>query len=199
MAAEKRIHGIRKEIVRLAVPVSELEPYARNARRGDVPAIVASLEAHGQYRPIVARKDTGEVLAGNHTLAAARELGWTHVAATWVDVDDDQAARIVAVDNRTNDLARYDDQALASLLEDLADGDRGLEGTGFGSEDLEQLLSKLAPAADPQPDPPPEPAVFGVAVACGTEDDRADLMAKLEEWGYEPRKINASWADQVIE
>ncbi|MDX8151103.1 ParB N-terminal domain-containing protein [Patulibacter brassicae] len=197
MAAEKRVHGIRKEIVRLAVPVTELRPFARNARRGRVPEIVASLEAHGQYRPVVARKSTGEVLAGNHTLAAVLELGWTHVAATWVDVDDDQAARIVLVDNRTNDVAGYDDQALASLLEDLADTDRELEGTGFDRDALDRLLDKVAGAKPaPEPEPLPEPAVYGVAVAVGTEEQRSELIARLEEWGYEPRRVNGTWSTQ---
>ena len=58
----------------LAVPLDTLRPYARNPRRGDVATIVESLRANGQYRPIVVRSSTREVLAGNHTLAAAREV-----------------------------------------------------------------------------------------------------------------------------
>jgi DNA modification methylase len=123
----------------LTVPVAQLRPYGRNPRRGDVAAIRASLQAHGQYRPLVVNRRSGEVLAGNHTLQAAVELGWTEVAVTYVDVDDEQAARIVLVDNRTNDLAGYDDSELAALLEGLPD----LEGTGFEARDLERLLAAL--------------------------------------------------------
>ena len=62
-------------------PVADLRPYHRNPRRGDVAQIARSLKRTGQYRPIVANKGThtgrpGEVLAGNHTLAAARVLRW---------------------------------------------------------------------------------------------------------------------------
>lgn len=89
----------------LRVPISGLHPYKRNPRQGDVGAIVTSLEHHGQYRPIVVNARTQEVLAGNHTLQAAKALGWTDIAATFVDVDEDTAARIVLVDNRSNDLA----------------------------------------------------------------------------------------------
>src|SRR5215210_3441174 len=85
----------------LAVPLADLRPYDANPRRGDVEAIKASLQAHGQYRPIVVNRPTMQVLAGNHTLEAARELGWVTIAATFVDVDDEQAKRIVLVDNRT--------------------------------------------------------------------------------------------------
>jgi ParB-like chromosome segregation protein Spo0J len=195
--AERKIHGIRKEIVRMAVAVDELRPFARNARRGNVSEIVASLEAHGQYKPIVARRGTGEVLVGNHTLAAVLELGWTHVAATWVECDDDQAARIVLVDNRSSDLAGYDDEALASLLEEVADSTREFEGTGFDRDDLERLLERNASGPpEAEQEPLPEPAIFGVAVVCGTEEQRGELMARLEEWGYEPRRVNGTWSTQ---
>jgi hypothetical protein len=127
----------------LKVPVDDLRPYGRNPRQGDVGAIVSSLERHGQYRPIVVNARTREVLAGNHTLRAARELGWTEIAATFVDVDEDTAARIVLIDNRSNDLAAYDDQALVDLLRSLPD----LDGTGYTGGDLDELLEVLDPPA----------------------------------------------------
>jgi ParB-like chromosome segregation protein Spo0J len=194
----EKIHGIRTELVRLATPIAGLEPYPGNARKGNVDAIVESLEAHGQYRPIVVRRteDGGQVLAGNHTLAAAGRMGWTHIAATWVDVDDDQARRIVLVDNRTNDVATYDDELLAELLQEVAGSDRGFDGTGFEEEDLAKLLDSLEPdGPPPDDDPPAEPEVFGVAVACGTEEQRDGLMERLRELGYEPTILNGRWGD----
>ena len=121
----------------LAVPIDSLTPYQDNPRRGDLEVIKESLAANGQYRPIVANRRTGEVLAGNHTLRAAEQLGWTRIAVTWVDVDDETARRIVLVDNRSNDLAGYDDALLASILEDLPD----LEGTGYDKAALAELLA----------------------------------------------------------
>lgn len=128
----------------LAVPVADLVPFGKNPRKGCSAAIVESLETHGQYRPIVVRKGTNEVLAGNHTLAAAVELGWEQIAATFVECDDDEAARIVLVDNRTNDLAEYDDHALVELLQSLPDFD----GTGWNQDDLVELLNGLDKASD---------------------------------------------------
>lgn len=121
----------------LAVPIDSLTPYQDNPRRGDLEAIKESLAANGQYRPIVVNRRTGEVLAGNHTLRAAEQLGWTRIAVTWVDVDEETARRIVLVDNRSNDLAGYDDALLASILEDLPD----LEGTGYDKAALAELLA----------------------------------------------------------
>jgi hypothetical protein len=120
-------------------PIAELKHYRRNPRSGDVDAIMASLRAHGQFRPLVVQRSTGEVLAGNHTLRAMRELGYEQAAVTWVDVDDDGAARIALVDNRANELASYDLQLLADAMQDLPD----LAGTGWVDEDLERILADL--------------------------------------------------------
>lgn len=88
----------------LTIPIDQPRPRKNNPRRGNIDTIAESLERNGQYRPIVVNKPTGEILAGNHTYAAAKRLGWTHIAATFVDVDEDQAARIILADNRTADL-----------------------------------------------------------------------------------------------
>jgi ParB-like chromosome segregation protein Spo0J len=131
----------------LRVPTKSLKPYARNPRRGDLGRLTESLERHGQYRPIVVNVRTQEVLAGNHTLAAAKELGWDEIAATFVDVDEDQAARIVLVDNRANDVAGCDDTVLADLLQELPD----LDGTGYDDGALQELLASLQAPAPPAP------------------------------------------------
>lgn len=137
---------IRPEIAHLAVPLAQLQPYARNPRQGDVGAISESLRLHGQFRPIVVNKRTSVVLAGNHTLAAARALGWREIAVTYVDVDEHKAAQIVLADNRANDLASNDAARLADLLQSLPT----LEGTLYDGDALDALLDDLsAPLAAP--------------------------------------------------
>ena len=119
---------------------AEVSTYHRNPRRGAVGKIAESLKARGQYRAIVVNVGTLtgrplEVLAGNHTLLAARELGWELIDATTVDVDDAEAARIVAADNRLADLGDYDDVALLEVLELAGD----LAGTGYEALDVAKL------------------------------------------------------------
>lgn len=133
--------------------VSQLRPHPRNPRRGNVALIAESLEQHGQYRPIVVQKSTGHVLAGNHTFHAAKSLGWKTVAVTYLDVDDTTAERILLADNRTSDLATYDDNALSSLLHSLPD----LIGTGFSQIDLDNLDGVFDDMDDPEPKPPSDP------------------------------------------
>lgn len=142
------------------VGVDELRLFERNPRRGNVDAIAKSLAAHGQYRPIVVNAGTLtgrplEVLAGNHTLLAARSLGWESIEAAVLDVDDSRARAIVAADNRLADLGDYDTEALHALLSSLDD----LDGTGYGAEDLAALERELFPP-EPRTDPddaPPAP------------------------------------------
>lgn len=134
-------------------PVGGLHTFAGNPRRGDLPLLMESLTVNGQYRPLVVNRGTytgraSEVLAGNHTLMAARELGWSDVAVSWVDVDDDHARRIVAADNRLADLGGYDEAELAELLGALD----GLEGTGYADSDLEELLAGLVDDDDEDED-----------------------------------------------
>ena len=135
------VHGITAGIVELAQPIDSLVPFPGNARKHATGTLVESLRVNGQYRPIVVQASTRFVLAGNGTLLAVRELGWTHVAATVVDVDEQAARRIVAVDIRASDLAWYDQAALADLLS----GIDGLAGTGFTQQDLDELLAVTLP------------------------------------------------------
>src|SRR5699024_8518988 len=85
-----------------------------------------------------------EVIAGNHRAQAAQQLGLDTIPAVILDVDDEQAARIALADNRTSDLADYDNDALVVMLQGLPD----LAGTGYDGDDLDALLQALAPAGE---------------------------------------------------
>lgn len=127
-----------------------LAHYHRNARRGNVDAIAESLQINGQYKPIIVNRGTHtgrpfEILVGNHTVEAAKLIGLEELSAVLIDVDDEKARRIVLADNRTSDLATYDDAVLADLL---AEAD--LEGTGFTEADLDGLLVDPTPAERPE-------------------------------------------------
>ena len=163
------------------VPIGSLKRHPKNARRGDVETISESIRKNGFYGAFVVQRSSGYILAGNHRDLAlfdvlVQELGevsaaMTDVPVIWVDVDDDRAKRILAVDNRANDLAGYDNQALAELLQELG----SLEGTGYTSDDLNAILADLEDQASPKPTAP-EPEI-----------DRADELA--EKWGVRSGQI----------
>lgn len=191
--------GAHKTLSELLEPVDDLVLYEANPRRGQIDVIAESLEVNGQYRPVVVNRRDRQVLAGNHTVQAARKLGWSHVAVTWVDVDEEQAARIVLIDNRSNDLAGYDDAALAALLDSLPD----LDGTGFTDRDLAALLDPIEdPIAltdpDAVPEPPPVPIsevgdvwqLGGSRLLVGDATDAAAVFDMLDG-----QRADAVWTD----
>lgn len=150
--------GIINETIE-QVPIGDLQPHPRNPRRGDVGAIQASIGHHGFYGTVVAQRSTGRILAGNHRWLAAKAAGLTEVPVAWVDVDDEQAERILLVDNRANDLASYDDEALLDLLRELQATDDGLAGTGFDDAAMDALLAEAAGAPSEDEDSAEEDAV----------------------------------------
>jgi hypothetical protein len=126
-----------------SVSIDDVQPHPKNVRQGDIGAISESLTAHGQYRAIVVQKSTGHILAGNHTWKAAKALNWKQIEAHMIDCDDDRAMRIMLADNRANDLASYDDAALAELLKELNATDLGLDGTMFDGDALDRLVADI--------------------------------------------------------
>ena len=110
----------------------------RNARKGDLPSIAASLSEFGQHRPAVAQRSTMKVIAGNHLVMAAESLGWTKVWVYLVEDDDEQAVRRAIADNAVGDQARWDDDQLRSLLEEV-----GTDVPGVDDKMIARLFKDL--------------------------------------------------------
>jgi hypothetical protein len=122
------------------VPIADLTPYPGNAKRGDVEAIRRSLTRNGQYRSLIVRQTSDGaliVLAGNHTMQALAANGEQTARCEVISCDDAEAKRINLADNRLSELGTWDDGALTALLKDVQDD---LEGTGYGADDLDELL-----------------------------------------------------------
>lgn len=134
---------IAPELARFVVPIDSVQPHPRNPRRGDVAGIAESLEANGQYKPIICQLSTRNILGGNHTYAAAVRKGWTEIAVVFNDVDDEEALRILLSDNRHSDLATYDQFALSELLTETLELTGDLTGTGYMEQELTDLLAEL--------------------------------------------------------
>jgi hypothetical protein len=119
-----------------------LTPHPDNPRNGDTDIIGESLDTNALYKPVVVQASSHRILAGNHTYAALMERGVTHIPVILLDVDDDQAVRILLADNRTSDLGTYDTGLLMSMLADLTDQGANLNvlvGTGYDEAALIQL------------------------------------------------------------
>lgn len=146
-----------------SVTLDELTPDPQNVRTHDqrnLDAIKNSLDAFGQRKPIVcARSNDGSlvVIAGNGTLEAARALGWTHldVAEVPADWDADKARAYAIADNRTAELASWDDFALANQLVDLEAVGWDMATLGFDPTDTTEQIT--IEEEDVDLEPPAEP------------------------------------------
>ena len=125
------------------VPIESVHPHPENPRQGDVGAICESIEANQFFGALVVQRSTGNILIGNHRHQAAAHKGLKQIPVIWVDCDDDRARRIMLADNRTNDLASYNDASLVALLQELDRTDDGLSGTGYDQDALDELLAEL--------------------------------------------------------
>lgn len=133
----------------LAVSIDEPQLLKGNPRVGDIDAVAKSLDRFGQRKPIIVQRQSKEVIAGNHTLQAARRLGWTQIAVLWTDDDEATAKAFALADNRTAELGTYDDDALAAMIADVLEADEALlEDASYTLDDLEALLGETAAPAD---------------------------------------------------
>lgn len=111
----------------------------KNARlhpERNLEAIKASLRKFGQQKPIVVDQ-TGVVIAGNGTLAAARALGWERIAIVRTELTGDEARAFAIADNRTAELAEWDYEELRASLEGFSIDLR--EVVSFTEEEIRAL------------------------------------------------------------
>lgn len=139
---------IAEPLRHLAVPIAELVPDPKNTRKHDaanLAAIKGALRRFVQRQPLVVQRAGMIVRAGNGRVRAAIELGWTHIAAVIVDEDDASAIAFAIADNRTAELADWNDPVLAELMREIEAGDPEL------SQMLADLEVELGVASDDAP------------------------------------------------
>ncbi len=136
---------IHPSLRNLAIPIASVFHDPTNARKHperNLEVIKASLADFGQRKPIIVRREGMVVEAGNGTLAAARDLGWSEIAAVIVDDDALTATRFGIVDNRSAELAEWDDENLGELLGALSANDVDMGAMGFNDEELHAIHGK---------------------------------------------------------
>lgn len=141
-------------------PVGSLTTHPENPRLGNIPAIRESIRANGFYGVCVVQRSSGHILVGNHRYIAAVEEGLGEVPVMWLDVDDEEARRLLIADNRTSDLGAYNDALLISILTDQND-QGGLDGTAWHPDDVEKFIAALDKDS---PDVFPEITVEGLGL-----------------------------------
>ena len=126
------------------VPIDSVSLDPANVRRHgerNLATIKASLSRFGQQKPIVVDGD-GIVRAGNGTWTAAKALGWKEITVVRTALKGAEATAYAIADNRTAELAEWDDDALAQTLAALQIEDEALAlDTGFDAKEIEALTA----------------------------------------------------------
>lgn len=142
------------------IDITQLSSDPANARKHsqrNIEAIASSLRRFGQQKPIVVDK-SNVVRAGNGTLEAARHLGWDQIDVVFTNLESSEATAFAIADNRTAELAEWNDDVLAASLQGL---DEELQAAaGYEGKELEQILSTLDTAdvvEDEVPEVPDDP------------------------------------------
>jgi len=151
-----------------SIAVAELVNDPSNVRKHsgkNLDAIKGSLARFGQQKPIVVGPD-GVVVAGNGTLEAAKALGWKKIDAVKTGLKGSDRTAFAIADNRSSELAEWDDAALAEQLSALAiDDEELLAAAGFDEAELERLISETIGTGDIVEDEAPEPPADPVTKA----------------------------------
>jgi DNA modification methylase len=190
----------------IQVPIGELTIDPANARKHskrNLDSIAASLKRFGQQKPIVIDK-AKVVRAGNGTLQAAISLGWETIGCVMTELTGPDAMAYAIADNRTAELAEWDDPVLKATLESLEDFDKELlDACGYTSEELDELIESKSDQKETTEDEVPEPPADPITkpgdlwilgrhrVLCGDSTKTEDVVrlmdgAKAELFNTDP-------------
>ena len=109
---------------------------ARKHGKKNLDSIKGSLAKFGQQKPIVVNADN-VIVAGNGTLQAAKELGWKDINIVRTDLKGSDITAFGIADNRTSELAEWDDDVLKELLEGLKAEDFDLSAIVFDDFEID--------------------------------------------------------------
>ena len=166
-----------------SVRITDLVSDPNNARKHDeknLQAIKGSLTQFGQRKPIVVQGNV--VIAGNGTLEAAKRLGWDEIDIVQVPEDwtKDQAKAFALADNRTAELAGWDEMVLAAQVIELKEA--GFEVADFGFEVIEPTTNDVSEDEELLPEDIITRSSFGDVwqlgnhrLVCGNSSDEATI------------------------
>lgn len=140
------------------VSPSALKPWAKNPRKNDgepVAKVADSIRRFGFAAPIVARRETHEIIAGHTRWKAAMQLKLERVPVRFLDITEREAHLLALADNRLGELAEWDTPELHSILASYDLGDVMM--AGWDEKDMREL-ERVARGDDEIPDDQvPEP------------------------------------------
>lgn len=133
---------MQKEEQIIYVKVKDLKLNPKNPRQNDkaVDAVAKSIERFGFRNPLLIDKDK-MVWCGNTRLKASIKLGLEKVPCLDIsDLSKKEIRALALADNKTNEIADWDEELLQEELNDLIDE---FDMADFGFADLENEIETL--------------------------------------------------------
>ena len=165
----------------VAKSVDEIKPYENNPRNNDdaVDAVANSIKEFGWQQPIVV--DIGGVIIAGHTrYKAAQKLGLKTVPVVVAkDLSEEQVKAYRLADNKSGELATWDDE----LLEDELVGIDDIDMADFGFDDSGKEVNDEADVDSLDLSDNVEEK-FELKVECQDEKSLEDLYDRLQKEGY---------------
>jgi ParB/RepB/Spo0J family partition protein len=151
------------------VSIDELRPWDKNPRKNEkaIPKVVESMKRFGFAAPIIARLD-GEIIAGHTRYQAAKQLGLDRVPVRYMDLDPADARLLALADNKLNEIAEWDENALNEILRELNDEQLLVAGFDIPKEIDVTALEISAPEEQ-----------FCLFIDCPDEETLRDLFDEM--------------------
>lgn len=161
--------------------IDDIKPYENNPRNNDdaVDAVANSIKEFGWQQPIVV--DIGGVIIAGHTrYKAAQKLGLKTVPVVVAkDLSEEQVKAYRLADNKSGEIATWDDE----LLEDELVGIDDIDMADFGFDDSDKEINDEADVDSLDLSDNVEEK-FELKVECQDEKSLEDLYDRLQKEGY---------------
>lgn len=118
--------------------IGELKPYENNPRHNDmaVDAVAASIQQFGFKNPVIIDKD-GVIVAGHTRYKAAKKLEITDIPCISADdLSEEQIKAFRLADNKTAELAEWDEDLLGKEMQEIINIDMSQFGFSIGEDEL---------------------------------------------------------------
>lgn len=142
------------------LPLSELKSDPRNPKAHDTATISQSVDRFGYVEPVAVDGRTGYIISGHgrvKVLTESQKAGdhppdgvrakddeWLIPVVTgWSSTSDSEAAAALIALNQTTVLGGWVDDALLTMLDELALLENGLTGVGYNAQDIDDLRARL--------------------------------------------------------
>ena len=147
------------------IPIDQINPAAYNPRKDLQPGdpeyekLKRSMQEFGYVEPIVWNKRTGNIVGGHQRYKVLLDMGAQEIDCVVVDLDETKERALNIALNKIS--GEWDLPKLKDLMQELDTGEFDIELTGFGMDEIEDLMTQFhVPGEiieDDVPEPPDEP------------------------------------------